>query len=152
MPRVIGDDVGVVTSLVIAKQVEILCTFFKVPSAHVDIRVDLFNLVVCSAKRYFLISIDRLPLSCVGSKGTADYVCAGWSNSCFQSPFLATWGNACPLLGTWIPGLFDFSHLESLEGLNRGADAYAVGKIEGAIEGCINGSGRRWRSRRDEEN
>ena len=126
MPRVVGDDVGVVTGLVIAEQVEILCTFFEVPSAHMDIGVNLFNFVVCSAKRHFLISIDGLPLSRIRSEGAVDHVCAGWSNSCFQSPFLTAWGNASPLLGTGILGLLNLSYLKSFESLGRGMNAYAA--------------------------
>ena len=71
-------------------------------------------------------------------------------NTCFQSPILAAWGNACPLLGTWVLGLFYFSHLESLESLDRGANAYAEGEIKGSVEGRVDGSGRRRRHRRYE--
>ena len=77
MPRVVSDNVSVVTGLIIAEQVKVLCAFFEVPSAHVNIRVNLFDFIICSTKRYFLISIDRLPLSHIGREGTADYVRAG---------------------------------------------------------------------------
>ena len=123
MPRVVGDDIGVITGLVIAEQVDVLCAFFEVPVIHRRIGVDLFDFVVfCSAKRYFLISIDGLPLSLGGSEGAADYVRACWSDACLQSHSFTARENAGSLLRTRVLGLLDFSHLEDLESLSRGAN------------------------------
>ena len=77
MPGIVGDDVGVITGLVIAEQVDVLCAFFEVSVSHWGVGVNLFDFVVGSAKRYFLISIDGLPLSLRGSEGAADYVQIG---------------------------------------------------------------------------
>ena len=66
MPRIVGDGIGVITGLVIAEEVNILCAFFEVPISHRGVGVDLFDFVVHSAKRHFLVSIDGLPRSCQG--------------------------------------------------------------------------------------
>ena len=139
MPGIVGDDVGVVTGLVIAEQVDVLCAFFEGPVSHWGVGVDLFDFVFCSAKRYFLISIDGLPLSLRGSEGAADYVRTGWSDTCLQSHSFTARENAGLLLWTRVEGLFNFSHLESLESLDRGANTQIVGQVEGSIEGGVGG-------------